>query len=424
MREDSVIIFMEVNMKIRKLMLLAFLLLLSAVVLFAGGQGEAGEKAQDPIKLGGVWPLADITGDQGSKAAQLAVEEINKNGGVLGRPLELIVIDSEFKPEKGAAALERLATVEGVDVFIGGMSSGVHLGQIPTLKKYKKLTVWTGAASHTAEEAIGPDADWYFHLHPWDYNQGASYVQGWAAIAEKYPNIKIDRWFLAYEEGPFGKASFDATKILFADMDIDGESFQSAAAGGGDYSAVLEHAKAYKPDVFIWAGYDADALPLMEQSKAMDFVPPLYVGAPPGWPSDFGESPLAENVTLYGMWAPSINKVSDVSRKFSDGYAAKYGAVPATYFAPLSYSAVYVVAEAIERAGTLDTAALVEATKKTNYKSPLGETITFSPSNVIQNQGIRNQKILQWQNGKQEVIWPFEYSTAAPVYPFKAWNKR
>ncbi len=407
-------------MTMRKLMLLA-VLLLSTAVLFAGGQQEGGK---DPIKLGGVWPLADITGDQGSKAAQLAVDEINKNGGVLGRPLELVVIDSEFKPEKGAAALERLATVENVDVFIGGMSSGVHLGQIPTLKKYKKLTVWTGAASHTAEEAMGADADWYFHLHPWDYNQGASYVEGWAAIAEKFPQIKIDRWFLAYEEGPFGKASFDATKYLFADMDIDGESFQSAAAGGGDYSAVIEHAKAYKPDVFIWAGYDADALPLMEQSKAMDFNPPLYVGAPPGWPSDFGDSALAENVTLYGMWAPSIDKVSDVSKNFTAGYKAKYGNVPATYFAPLSYSAVYIVAEAIERAGTLDTEALVAATKKTSYESPLGETITFSPSNVIQNQGIRNQKILQWQNGSQEVIWPFEYATAAPVYPFTPWGKR
>lgn len=401
-------------MKFQKLLFICVLVLASAV-LFAGGQQEGG---QDPIKLGGVWPLGDITGSQASKAAQLAVDEINANGGVLGRPLELIVIDSEFKPEKGAAALERLATVDQVDVFIGGMSSGVHLGQIPTLKKYKKLTVWTGAASSTAEQAMGADADWYFHLHPWDYNQGASYVVGWDAIAEKYTDIKIDRWFLAYEEGPFGKASFDATKTLFADMDIDGESFLSAAGGGGDYSAVLEHAKDYDPDVFIWAGYAADSLPLMEQSKAIDFVPPLYVGAPPGWPSDFGESKLAENVTLYGMWAPSISKINDVSKKFNDGYVDMYGADPATYFAPLGYSAVYIVAEAIERAGTLETEALVKAAKETNYASPLGETITFSPSNVIQNQGLRSQKILQWQNGVQEVIWPFEYATSEPVYPF------
>ena len=45
------------------------------------------------------------------------------------------------------------------------------------------------------------------------------------------------------------------------------------------------------PDIFIWAGYDADALPIMEQAKASDFAPPILLGAPPGWPADFGESP-------------------------------------------------------------------------------------------------------------------------------------
>ena len=230
--------------------IVALLALVSGAVLATGVQeGEA-----ESIKLGGVWPLGDITGNQGSKAAQLAVQEINDAGGVLGRPLELFVIDSELSPDKGAAAIERLATVNNVDFFVGGMSSGVHLGQIPALKRYQKITVWTGAASSLAEEAVGPDQDWYFHLHPWDYNQGMSYVTGWNAIAERYPEIDIDRWFLAYEEGPFGSASFEATKTLFADMDIDGASFASAATGGGDYTAVLEQAKEYGPDVFIWAG--------------------------------------------------------------------------------------------------------------------------------------------------------------------------
>lgn len=389
--------------------------------IFATGEAEGGE---EPIKFGGVWPLGDITGDQGSKAAQIAIDEINAAGGLLGRPVELIVIDSELSPEKGAAAIERLATIEDVDFFVGGMSSGVHLGQIPTLKKYRKITMWTGAASHTVEEAMGPNQEWYFHLHPWDYNQGASYVEGWDAIAERYPEIKTDRWFLAYEEGPFGTASFAATKALFADREIYGEPFQSAAAGGGDYTAVLERAKELEPDVFIWAAWEADALPLMEQSKAIDFNPPLYVGAPPGWPADFGESPLAENVTLYGMWAPSLNNVIDNSKQFYDNYVTTYNEEPATYFAPLGYSAIYVIAEAVERAGTLDQEALIAELKKSKYQSPMGEIITFSPSNIISNQGIRKQKILQWQNGMQEVIWPFEYSTAEPVYPFKPWKER
>jgi len=409
--------------KLVVLVLLLALISVSTVSVFAAGQGETGK--DKPIKLGGVWPLSDITGKQGSEAAQQAVDEINAAGGVLGRPLELIILDSEFKPEKGAAAIERLATVENVDIFLGGMASSVHLGQIPILKKYKKLTVWTGAASHLAEEAIGEDADWYFHLHPWDYEQGGSYVDGWKAIVNKYSEIKVDKWFLAYEEGAFGSASFEASKVLFSEMGkFDGESFKSAAAGGGDYKAVLQHAKESNPDIFLWAGYGADALPLLQQSKAVGFEPALYVGAPPGWPADFGNSPLAEDVFLYGMWAPSMNSINPVSKKFYDGFVAKYGTKPATYFAPLSYSAVYLIKDAIERAGSMDTAALIKAMEQSEYKSALGETITFKPSKIIKHQGIEGQKILQWQNGRQEIIWPFDFSTASPVYPFPGWDNR
>lgn len=400
------------------------MLLLLCFPLFAAGKQEVVEE-KEPIKLGGVWPLGDITGEQGSKAAQLAVKEINDAGGLLGRPLELIVMDDEMKPEKGASALEKLATVDKVDIFIGGMSSGVHMGQIPTLKKYQKVTVWVGAASHVVEEAIGPEADWYFHLHPWDYNQGESYVRGWTAITEKHPHIKIDDWFLAYEEGAFGTASYKATVALYEGFaNVEGESFKSAAVGGGDYAAIMEHAKKADPDVFIWAGYDADALPMVEQAKAINFAPPVYLGAPPGWPADFGESPLADYVMLYGMWAPSIKEISEVSDHFYKAYIEEYGSEPATYFAPLSYANVYIVAEAIEKAGTLDKEALIKALEESEYESPLGETITFTPSNIIQHQGIKQQKILQWQNGVQQVIWPFEWATAELVYPFPSWDKR
>ncbi|PKL09884.1 MAG: ABC transporter substrate-binding protein [Spirochaetae bacterium HGW-Spirochaetae-7] len=377
------------------------------------------------IKIGGTWPLGDITGKQGSMAAQQAVDEINAAGGILGRQLELIVIDDELKADKGAAAIEKLVTVDNVDVLMGGMASGVALGQIPAMKKYGKIVISTGAASYKVEEALGADANWYFHLHPWDYNQGASYAQGWDEIQKKYPAIKIKKLFLAYEEGAFGKSSFDQTKILFGEGGryvVDGAPFKSAAQGGGDYGSMLETAKAFKPDLFLWAGYDADALPMLEQAKAMKFNPGVYLGAPPGWPIGFQNSKLANNVMLYGMWAPSINDISAASKKFYDGFVAKYKAEPATYFAPLSYSAVYVYADAVKLAGTTETNAVIKALEATKYASPLGQTITFTPAKIIKHQGIKNQKILQWQNGRQEVIWPFESATAKPVYPFPKWK--
>jgi branched-chain amino acid transport system substrate-binding protein len=405
-------------MNYSKFLVLSVALLLSILLTAPAGL------AQGPIKLGAIFPLADITGDQGAKAMKLAVKEINRAGGLLGRQVELIVVDDEMKPEKGASAVEKLATVDKVDLLIGGMASGVHLGQIPIMKKYEKVTVWMGAASSRCEQAVGPAADWYFHIHPWDYQQSASYLEGWSEVAKKRPEVKIKKWFMAYEEGGFGTASFKASKDLFKDWDIDGEAFKSAAAGGGDYRTVLRHAKEAKPDVFLWIGYDADALPIMEQSKEIGFVPPIYVGSPPGWPATFGKSPLAEGVALYGMWAPSIKEVSPVSKHFWEAYIKEYSQEPATYFAPLAYSNVYFVAEAIKKARTLDKAPLIKALEETKYVSAVGETLAIAPSKVIKHQGFTKQKILQWQKGIQQVIWPFEFATAPVTYPFPNWEKR
>ena len=385
----------------------------------------AGAFGQGVIKIGAHWPLADQGSVEASKAAQLAVDEINAAGGVAGKELKLIVVDDEGNGAKGVAALERLVTVDKVDVLFGGYASGVEAAMIPSLKKYGIVTVATGAASSVVENGLGPSpgSDFYFHLHPWDYNQGLSYAEGWRDIQEKYPNVKIRKIFLAYEEGPFGKGSWAGIKSQYGDTyQYDGASFKSALMGGSDYSGVLQAAKDFGPDLFLWAGYAPDAQPLMEQAKAMRFNPPIFLGAPPAWPADIGKSPLTENVMAYGMWAAGLNDKNPLSKKFYDAYVRAYGVAPTGYFAALSYSGIYILANAIKEAGGVDKDRLIAALEKTKYPSPLGETITFSPSNVIKHQGIRNQKILQWQNGKQQIIWPFEYSTTSIVYPMPSWK--
>lgn len=407
-----------------KVVLISMAIALVVGVLIAGCAPKPPTGAT--IKLGAVLPLADITGDQAAKAMKLAVKEINAAGGVLGRPLEVIIMDDEMKGEKGAAALDKLATVDNVDVFIGGMSSGVHMAQVPILKKYGKVTVWIGAAASAVLEKPLEGQDWYFHLHPWDYLQTQSYIEGWHAIEKKYPKIKLGNWFIAYEEGAFGTAAFKGHQELWPKEGwaVKGESFKSGALGGGDYRSVLRQAKEANPDVFLWIGYAADALPIVEQAKEVGFAPPFFIGSPPGWPADFGKSPLAEGVTLYGMWAPSIKEVSSVSKHFVEAYVKEYGAEPATYFAPLGYTNVYFVAEGIKKAGTLETAALIKALEETKYVAPVGETLTIQPSNIIKHQGFSKQKILQWQKGMQEVIWPFEFKTAEPEYPLPSWTGR
>ena len=123
------------------------------------------------------------------------------------------------------------------------------------------------------------------------------------------------------------------------------------------------------------------------------------------------------------MWAPSINDISPISKKFYDGFVAKYKAEPATYFAPA------VLLRGLHR-GRRHQARRIDRHRRPD-QGPRGHQVRVAararpspsrPANIIKHQGIKNQKILQWQKGRQEVIWPFESATAKPVYPFPKWK--
>lgn len=394
-----------------KMSLYAWLL----VIIFAGSAYCA-----EPIKLGAVLPLNDVTGKQSAAAMKLAVAELNKAGGILGRPIRLIIADDEMKPVKGAAAVEKLALEDKVDVFVGGMSSSVHLAQIPLLKKYKKVTVWAGAASSLCEDML-ENEPWYFHLHPWDYMQGQQYYKGWGEISKRHSRVKLNKWFFAYEDGAYGTQAYRhyLGSSPPAEWKRKGAHFGSTASGHTDFRAILEKAISYKPDIFIMVGYEGDALQILQQSYDLGFSPPIFAGALPGWPADFAKSPLAENVAVYSFWSPSVNKASRAARHFWQAYKKEFGEEPTSYFSPLAYSNIYIVAEAIERAGSLEDHALIKALEATHYESALGETITFKPSKVIRHQANPSYKIFQWQKGVLQIIWPFNLATAPFRYPYK-----
>ncbi|HOW56656.1 MAG TPA: ABC transporter substrate-binding protein, partial [Smithellaceae bacterium] len=178
-----------------------------------------------------------------------------------------------------------------------------------------------------------------------------------------------------------------------------------------------------KADMFIWVAFAPDALPMLEQAKEIGFVPPVYVGSPPGWPDDFGKSPLSEGVVFYSYWHDVMKNVSKASKAYSDAFNKEYKEAPNSYFGPLCYANIMIVADAIKKAGSLEKAALIKALETTQYKSPLGDTFVFSKSNIINHQAYALPKIMQYQKGKVQVIWPWELATAKFIYPFTTTEK-
>lgn len=377
--------------------------------------------AAETIKIGAVLPLAEVIGKDASKSMQLAVKQINAAGGLLGRQLELIIVDDEMKPDKAVAAIEKLANSDKVDIFVGGTANATTMEVVPVLKKYKKVTVWCGASSAKVEKEL-EGQNWFFHLQSWDYQLGAYYERLWREVIQKHPNIKRKKIFVAYKEDPFGSDSYSVgkpTAVAYQNV-IQGEIYKGAVPGSSDYLSMLKLAGQFVPDVFIWDGSEKDAKPMLEDAKNIGFAPPVYLGNTLVWPADFSTLVGSEGVMFYSYWNESMKSKYKPSRDYGNAFSKEFKESPGTYFGPLAYTNIMIVAEAIKRAGTLESEALIKALEATKYESPLGDTFVFIKTMGINHQAGANPKLMQWQGGKIKIIWPWEFATGKLIYPFPA----
>jgi branched-chain amino acid transport system substrate-binding protein len=147
--------------------------------------------------------------------------------------------------------------------------------------------------------------------------------------------------------------------------------------------------------------------------REVGWKPKLVYASPPGFPADFGKSPVAEGVTGLTLWTDQM--ASPASKKFLDDFRAKYNRDPNGYWAPLGYTNLATVAEALKKSnggGASNKEAFIRAMEGTDYDSPIGQKLTFKPSQYIKHQGFDTLVTFQWQNGKQEVIFPEALATA------------
>jgi branched-chain amino acid transport system substrate-binding protein len=404
-------------------------LVLVAVMLILGltltGCGTVTPPAQQPIKLGAVFPLTTAIGQEQANAAQLAVEQINTNGGLLNRTVTLTIYDDGNDPATAAAKVTQLCTVDNVSILCGGMGSATSLGAASALQTYHKVTVWLGAASNLFEQAMA-NLTWFFHVHPWDYMQSAQQYGALMAVNSTY-NFTLTKIFVAYENSAFGAGSYNLTKAAMEALgyNITGQAFVSVYYGGtgADLPSLVSNAKAFDPDYFAFICYDADVIPLLTEMKTQAFNPPFILGAPPSWPLNFGSNPLSQGISGFTMWTPALKDLTNTTQAFYYAYIAKYHVAPPDYIGPLTYDNIMIIADAIERAGSLDDAALITALNATDYDSAVGDHhVGFAPSAMgCLYQANFTVKMFQWLNGTAEIIYPWTYATANFTYPHPAW---
>lgn len=376
--------------------ILAVAVMLTALIFTAAYQPVGAQ--QEPIRIGAIIPLtgpAGVSGQAMQKGYQLALDEINRQA-VLGRRIELIVEDDKGDPATGAAAYLKLVTRDRVNAVIGGLASNVSIAIAGQAIQRPTLMAWTGAASPLVEQILR-DADWFFHYHPWQYNNADS---TWRFVRSTGARTAT----LAVEDGPFGSSAADEARGFAKTFGITVTSVETFKTGSPDLTPMLTKAKTANADAFIFVGFDWDMVPLATQARQIGFLPKLMLGSPPSWPVGFDK--LAAGNTFAGMALWTSENPTPASRRYVQRYRERFKEEPASYWGPLAYTNLITVVDAIRRAGSLELGALVQAMKATDYEGPIGMRLTFKRSIYGKNQGFTRLIAFQWQNGKQVVIWP------------------
>ncbi|MFZ0134692.1 MAG: ABC transporter substrate-binding protein [Desulfobacterales bacterium] len=316
----------------------------------------------EPIKIGAMFISSGKMGGYGKhgrQAIQLAVDQINADGGVLGRKMEATVEDTELKKDVAMALAKRFVKDDKVDFLMGPTSSGIAMELTEFSRENKKILVLTQAA---ADELTGAK------FHPYIFSTLSNAMMHSRSGAYLMATKPYKKYMCVGPDYSYGHSSWNVFKSKLQELRPDvvfvGELFPKFLAK--DYTEEIKKILETKPDA-VWCplwGDDAvnfirQALPtgLFDKVKfAFPVAGALEVLIPMG-----PDMPAGVYVSSrYFFTSPD----SSMNQRFVKDYHARFNEYP-DYMAGETYAGVYFIKAAIERAGTTDADKIVEAVEKT-----------------------------------------------------------
>ena len=323
--------------------------LLAGVALVSGcgksGNGDAAATSGS-VKIG---EFASLTGKEAAfgqsshKGTQLAIDELNAGGGLLGKPIEFVYEDNRSTPGESATIAKKLITRDKVHAILGEVASGRSLEAAP-IAQANKIPMISPSSTNPKVTETG---DYIFRVCFTDPFQGRLLAE-FAKRSLKASNIAI----FSDVSAPYsvGLAQYAREAIVGGGGKIVSE--QKYTGGDKDFRAQLTSIKSSQPEAILVPGYYTDVGLIVSQARQLGINVPLFGGD--GWeaPELLQIAGKALEGTYYSTHFSSDN-TDPLAQKFVAAFKAKYNETPDA-MAALGYDAVMVLADAIKRAGSTD----------------------------------------------------------------------
>lgn len=407
-------------MKFSALKWVLVILAMGTVVLTSSGLS-----AQEPIILGCPLSTAFLYGWDAERGIRLAVEEINAQGGVkVGdkqRLFKVEVIDTrDLEPgvpvSEALLALEKLILEKKADFILGGpVRSEAALAAMSILSKYKKVSILTtGALSpkyHALVQEKYDDFKYCFRIHgeaKWLVKEIMT------CLTEIKENFGLNQLFIMVQDVAHARAAGEILSKLATENGWTVNGTEIYPTGTSDFSiGLIKAQKSGSQVISIWMDMPESSILLKQwydmKIPALPFGSTLAAAEQPGfWQATEGKGAYClANVVNAGN-APS--EATPWTMKFYNAYTERWKIEPEGLGSSSSYMSVYVLKDAIERAGSTDSDQVIKALETTDMMGVYGR-IRFDQKShqvipALDPQEGAVGSIFQWQNGKRVVVFP------------------
>lgn len=376
-----------------------------ASIAVAAAAVAAPAQAQNTIRIGIALSETGNLADSAKhywRGVELWRDQTNAAGGLLGKKVEFVVYDDRSDAATSARLYERLITSDKVDLLVSTIGSAQAATATAVAEKHKRIMINGGGASESIQQR---GFKYIFQTAA----RISAYVDGIEPLMKKY-NVKS----MAFVARDYAAAR-DMEKVVKGQAQRNGVNMvmdEYFPSGNVDFSSQIARARQSKPDLWVSVGYPNEAIEMMRQFRASNYTPKIFVHNGVAQ-EDFVKATGKDGEGAIGMslYEPSLKTSGNA--EFVKTFKAKYNYEPG-YYSSFGYNAVYVLGEAVKKAGSIDQEKLRETLTTMKLDTVMGKH-EVEPKTGMQI-GIRGL-LVQVQDGKREIIWPEELKSAEAKVP-------
>src|ERR1700760_1113354 len=376
-------------------------------LLLTSGQAMAA----DPIKFGVIAEAQAIAGASIPQAAQLAADEINAKGGIDGRQVQIITYDNHSAAADSVRAFQRAVSEDHVNAVIASYISEVVLALEPWTGRLKTVMVTPGAASDVITQNIAKDYDnlkYTFH----GYLTSTSLADSTCAAAtDLLVNQLHLKTAVVISEDAAWTTPLDAEYVkCLPEIGLNVVEHIRFSPDTTDFTPIFNNIEGKKPDAIVTGISHVGVQPTVQWKNQQVPIPMFGISAQALSPSFWNDTNgAADGVPSLAVATPDV-AVTSKTKPFASAFKARFGMPPA-YTGYTAYDEVYIITDAIKRAGSTDPDKMVTEIEKTDFEGTIGR-IQFYGRDDEFTHGIKSGPgtvtglVFQWQNGKQVTVWP------------------